>query len=99
MAASRNGECPFCGSKSVYVADKWASASGGGYWRKRVAYVRCRSCNARGPAIKTDRDYDVRNERLDKLAHSELSADAWAAWFGQFPKPKKGDIKQMELEV
>lgn len=95
--ASRNGECPFCGSRVSSITDKWDSASG--YWRKRVAYVRCRSCNARGPAVKTDRDYDVRNERMDRLERNALHADAWAAWFGQFPKPKKGEVKQMELEV
>ena len=75
--------CPFCGSSNISVFDKWQSKKG--YWRKRVSYVFCHSCKARGPIVKSDREYDIRNERMSEEESGLLHEEAMFAWCGIFP--------------
>ena len=93
-------DCPFCHASvtKLRIISKWA---GTGAYRRRVAYVRCLACNARGPTVEYRGDgsdvrfFDVRNDRFTKGDKMELAAGAMAvaAWDG-----KKSDYSDFKLE-
>ena len=87
-------ECPFCsaGPDRQRVVTKWSGS--GQYVCRRVAYVRCLSCNARGP-IARGPEYDVRNERPELEEKSELAKLAMSLWDG--PSDKEAE-KEFKLE-
>lgn len=87
--------CPFCTSNRTKVVDKWGS--GEGYWRPRVAYVRCMACNARGSTVKTD-EYDIRNEKPIGEALRDLHTRAVRAWNATQTIRTEEDFK-LESEV
>ena len=55
-------ECPFCGAdgNNIDVRTKWSRHD---CYSPRTAYAYCKHCHARGPIVKSDSVYDVRNER------------------------------------
>lgn len=78
-------DCPFCHATptKLRIISKWA---GEGAYRRRVAYVRCLVCNARGPTVEYRGDgsevriFDVRNEAAlpkEELATAALATAAW----------------------
>jgi len=71
-------DCPFCGSDRTSVVDKWLRSDG--YVQKRGGYVHCHTCGARGPLVKLDADFDVRNERVSQAGREKIQADAVEAW-------------------
>lgn len=75
-------DCPFCGASPtrLRIIDKW---TGKGAYRKRVSYVRCLKCNARGPTVDFGATFDVRNERPDAKRRIEIGALAAMAWDGK----------------
>ena len=87
--------CPFCkaGASRLRVTDKWA---GVGMNQRRVAYVRCLDCNARGPTAK-GLIYDVRNERPSMGATQLLHEHAISLWNCETPE-QTGEFK-LESEV
>ena len=76
--------CPFCkaGPARLRVIDKWGSGSG--VCRRRVAYVMCLGCYARGP-IADGFEYDVRNAYPTDAAREKLHAKAIELWDGTSP--------------
>ena len=62
---------------NLRCVDKWGS--GESYIRPRIAYVRCLSCNARGPIVGKLR-YDIRNERPSICALQSLHDEAIRRW-------------------
>ena len=83
-------DCPFCGASGatkLRIVEKWG---GRGAYMRRVGYVRCLGCNARGPVVEYAGDgsdvtlFDVRNESVPNdskagLALAALAAKAWDA--------------------
>ena len=95
--ARPSGECPFCGSTKTSIVEKWSANDG--YWRKRTAYVRCHTCHARGPLMKTEEDFDCRNETATKEIRDNLHRMAWLAWRGGIEWLSARNPRQMELGV
>ena len=91
-------DCPFCHATvtKLRIVSKWAGA---GAYRRRVAYVRCLACNARGPTVEYRGDgsevriFDVRNEAVLPKEAIATTALATAAWDG-----KKSDYSDFKLE-
>ena len=73
--------CPFCKANAtrLRIVDKWAAGDGAN--KRRVAYVRCLECNARGPTAR-GLAYDVRNERPSMGARQLLHEAAAVLWNG-----------------
>ena len=71
--------CPFCRSNAsrLRVVDKWSSDRGAN--KRRIAYVRCLECNARGPIAK-GLYYDVRNERPSMGSRQLIHEAAVVLW-------------------
>ena len=89
-------ECPFCkaGPSRLRVIGKWGS--GRGVCRRRVAYVMCLGCFARGPTADGFK-YDVRNAYPTDAAREKLHAKAIELWDGTSPIVT-GELK-LESEV
>ena len=95
-------DCPFCGAHMtrLRIVGKWA---GCGAYRRRVGYVRCLDCNARGPLVEYKGDgsevtfLDVRNEAPPKGCKAEIAfaAQAARAWDA---KREKADPAEFRLE-
>ena len=89
--------CPFCKANPtrLRIVDKWAADDGAN--KRRVAYVRCLDCNARGPLAR-GLAYDVRNERPSMGARQLLREHAAMLWDGDGFTPPTDDFK-LEGEV
>jgi hypothetical protein len=89
-------ECPFCkaGPARLRVVEKWSGHNT--YYARRVAYVRCLECNARGPTAK-GLEYDIRNERPSMGAKQLLRDRAIGLWDAASPVVA-GEFK-LESEV
>lgn len=88
--------CPFCkaGPSRLRVIGKWGS--GRGAYRRRVAYVMCLGCFARGP-IADGLEYDVRNAYPTDAAKKKLHNKAIELWDAASPVVA-GELK-LESEV
>lgn len=88
--------CPFCksGPSRLRVVEKWSGRNT--YYARRVAYVRCLECNARGPVAK-GLAYDIRNERPSMGAKQLLRDRAIELWDAASPVVA-GELK-LESEV
>lgn len=89
--------CPFCRANAtrLRIVDKWAAGDGAN--KRRVAYVRCLECNARGPMAR-GLVYDVRNERPSMGASQLLREHAIMLWNCEGFTPPPDDFK-LESEV
>lgn len=95
-------DCPFCGANAtrLRIVSKWA---GTGAYRRRVGYVRCLGCNARGPTVEYKGDgsevqfFDVRNdaELAKHKAEIAFACEAARAWDA---KPEKANPSEFRLE-
>lgn len=88
--------CPFCKASPtrLRVTEKWSDHNT--YYARRVAYVRCLDCNARGPVAK-GLAYDIRNERPSMGSKQLLRERAIELWDGTTPD-QQGEFK-LESEV
>lgn len=88
--------CPFCnaGPSRLRIIDKWGSDKGP--YRRRVAYVMCLGCSARGP-IAHGLEYDIRNERPSMGSKQLLREHAVELWDGA--KPEQPGEFRLESET
>lgn len=74
--------CPFCHEPNrPGVVVKQLRTDKPGYVHYG-AYTRCKKCKARGPLVRLDTKFDVRNERVGRdgrRALIDLAVDAWNA--------------------
>lgn len=74
--------CPFCHEPNrLGVVVKQLRTDKPGYVHYG-AYTRCKKCKARGPLVRLDTKFDVRNERVGRdgrRALIDLAVDAWNA--------------------
>lgn len=82
--------CPFCKASPtrLRVTEKWSGHNT--YYARRVAYVRCLDCNARGPVAK-GLEYDIRNERPSMGSKQLLRERAIELWNGE--TDQQGEFK------
>ena len=94
-------DCPFCGANATRqrIIEKYAT--GRDQYRRRVAYVTCLSCFARGP-IARGLEYDIRNERPSMGAAQLLREHAMQLWDGDRPEESEDlaleFVRRKELE-
>ena len=88
--------CPFCNASPtrLRIVDKWARRNI--CYSRRIAYVRCLECNARGPIAK-GLEYDIRNERPSMGALQLIRDRAVELWDGA--KPEQPGEFRLESEV
>lgn len=74
--------CPFCHEPNrLGVVVKQLRTGEPGYVHYG-AYARCKKCKARGPLVRLDTKFDVRNERVGRDGRRtliDLAVDAWNA--------------------
>lgn len=91
-------DCPFCGATvtRLRIMSKWAGA---GVYRRRVAYVRCLCCNARGPTVEYRGDgsevrfFAVHNEAALAKHKSEIAVATQAVRAWDALKEEPGEFR------
>lgn len=83
--------CPFCYEKvRLGVCVKQLRTGEPGYVHYG-AYARCKRCHARGPLVKLDTKFDVRNERIGRDGRKALIDFAVDTWNYVAAQPQGAD--------